>query len=87
MASIGESTKIFLQDLIEYACEGNEVLVKTNNLLFSTRINSPFMTWIVIYMGQRFSLVVETGAFDIVNSAIANFILNVDRKSNDTDNS
>lgn len=80
MASIDESTKIFLQDLIEYACEGREVLVKTNDFLFSTTIKSPFTTWIMIYNKQRFSLVVETGNFNIVNSAIANFILNTDKE-------
>lgn len=80
MASIDESTKIFLQDLIEYACDGREVLVKTNGFLFSTNIKSPFTTWIMIYKKQRFSLVVETGNFNIVNSAIANFILNTDKE-------
>ena len=78
MASIDESTKIFLQDLIEYACEGKEVLFKTHNLLLSTNIKSPFIAWNVIYKGQRFSLVIETGLFDVVNSAISNFILNTD---------
>lgn len=80
MASIDESTKIFLQDLIEYACEGREVLVKTNDFLFSTRVKSPFTTWIMIYKKQRFSLVAEIGNFNIVNSAIANFILNTDKE-------
>lgn len=80
MASIDESTKIFLQDLIEYACEGREVLVKTNDFLFSTNVKSPYTTWIIIYKKQRFSLVVESGNFNIVNSAIANFILNTDKE-------
>lgn len=87
MASIDESTKIFLQDLIEYACEGREVLVKTNDFLFSTTIKSLFTNWIIIYKKQRFSLVVETGNFNIVNSAIANFIINTDKEHNDTGNS
>lgn len=87
MVSIDESTKIFLQDLIEYACEGREVLVKTNDFLFSTNIKSTFTTWIMIYKKRRFSLIVETGNFNIVNSAIANFILNTDKEHNDTDNS
>lgn len=80
MASIDELTKIFLQDLIEYACEGREVLVKTNDFLFSTNVKSPYTTWIIIYKKQRFSLVVESGNFNIVNSAIANFILNTDKE-------
>lgn len=80
MASIDESTKIFLQDLIEYACEGREVIVKTNDFLFSTTIKSPFTAWVLIYKKQRFSLVAETGNFNIVNSAIANFILITDKE-------
>lgn len=82
MASIDESTNIFLQDLIEYACEGREVLVKTNDFVFSTRVKSLFIIWIIIYKKQCFSLVVETGSFNIVNSAIANFILNTDKDTN-----
>ena len=80
MASIDESPKIFLQDLIEYACEGREVIVKTNDFLFSTTIKSPFTAWVLIYKKQRFSLVAETGNFNIVNSAIANFILITDKE-------
>lgn len=40
MEFIDEPLKIFLQEIVEYACAGNEVLVKTNNLLFNARINS-----------------------------------------------
>ena len=42
MVSIDESMKIFLQEIVEYACEGNDVLVKTDNLLFNARTISPF---------------------------------------------
>lgn len=87
MASIDESLKIFLQEIVEYACAGNEVLVKTNNLLFNARIISPFTAWVVIYKGQRFSLVTSTENFDIAISSIFNFIHTTDRKSNESDNS
>lgn len=87
MEFIDESLKIFLQEIVEYACAGNEVLVKTNNLLFSAQIISPFTAWIVIYKGQRFSLVTSTEKFDIAISAIFNFIHETDRNSNESDNS
>ncbi len=87
MASIGESTKIFLQDLIEYSCSGNAVLVKTENLLFSTVITAPYMTWIVIYKGQRFTVTEELGSFDTVNESIFRHILETDRKTDGTVNS
>jgi hypothetical protein len=87
MASIDESMKIFLQEIVEYACEGNDVLVKTDNLLFNARTISPFTAWVVIYKAQRFSLVTSTENFDIAISAIINFIHTAERKSNESDNS
>jgi len=87
MASIGESMKIFLQEIVEYACEGNDVLVKTDNLLFNARTISPFTAWVVIYKGQRFSLVTSTENFDVAISAIFNFIHTTDRISSESDNS
>lgn len=87
MASIDESTKIFLQEIVEYACEGNDVLVKTNNLLFNARTISPFTAWVVIYKAQRFSLVTSTENFDVAISAIFNFIHETDRNSSESDNS
>lgn len=87
MESIDESLKFFLPKIVEYACAGNEVLVKTNNLLFNARIISPFTAWVVIYKGQRFSLATSTENFDIANSSILNFIHTTDRNSNESDNS
>lgn len=87
MELIDESLKIFLQEIIEYACGGNEVLVKTDNLLFNARIISPFTAWVVIYKAQRFSLVTSTENFDIAISSIFNFIHTTDRNSNESDNS
>ena len=87
MEFIDESLKIFLQEIVEYACDGNDVLVKTNDLLINARINGPFTAWVVIYKGQRFSNVTSTKNFDISFSAIANFIYTVERKSNESDNS
>lgn len=87
MLSIDESMKIFLQEIVEYACAGNDVLVRTNNLLFSARTNSPFTAWVVIYNEQRFSLVTTTENFDVAISSILNFIHETDRNSNESDNS
>lgn len=87
MESINESLKIFLQEIVEYACEGNDVLVKTNDLLFNARTITPFTVWVVIYNGQRFSRVTSTENFDIAISSIINFIHTAERKSNESDNS
>lgn len=87
MASIDESTKIFLQEIVKYACEGVNVLVNTNNLLFSARTISPFTAWVVLYKEQRFSLVTATENFDVAFSAIFNFIHTTDRNSIESDNS
>lgn len=87
MASIDESIKIFLQEIVEYACEGNDVLVKTDNLLFNARTISSFTAWVVIYKAQRLSLVTNTENFDVVISSILDFIHTTDRISNESDNS
>ena len=87
MESIDESLKIFLQEIVEYACGGNDVLVRTNNLLFNARTNSPFTAWVVIYKEQRFSLVTSTENFDVAISSILNFIHTTDRNSNESGNS
>ena len=87
MESIDESLKIFLQEIVEYACEGNDVLVKTDNLLFNARTISPFTAWVVIYKAERFSLVTSTENFDVAISSILNFIHTTDRESNESDNS
>lgn len=84
MASIDDSMKIFLQEIVEYACEGNDVLVKTNNLLFNARTISPFTAWVVIYKAQRFSLVTSTENFDVAISSIFKFIHTADRESNES---
>lgn len=85
MASIGESTKIFLQDLIEYALQGNEVLVKTENILLSTRVYHPFIAWVFVYKGERLSLIEDISSFTTVNEKIFKFINNVDKELNDDD--
>lgn len=87
MESIDESLKIFLQEIVEYACEGNDVLVKTDNLLFNARTISPFTAWVVIYKAERFSLVTSTENFDVAISSILNFIHTTDRESNESGNS
>lgn len=87
MESIDESLKIFLQEIVEYVCKSNDVLFKTNNLLFNARTIPPFTAWVVIYKAERFSLVTSTENFDIAISSILNFIHTTDRISNESDNS
>lgn len=87
MESIDESLKIFLQETVEYVCEGNDVLFKTNNLLFNAQTISPFTAWVVIYKAERFSLVTSTENFDVAISSILNFIHTTDRESNESGNS
>nr|DAH99485.1 MAG TPA: hypothetical protein [Caudoviricetes sp.] len=87
MESIDESLKIFLQEIVEYVCAGNDVLFKTNNLLFNARTISPFTAWVVIYKAERLSLVTSTENFDVAISSIFNFIHTTDRESNESGNS
>lgn len=80
MAFIDESTEIFLQDLIEYISDGNEVLVKSSDFLIMSRVISPIVSTIVIYRGEKLSTQINPGDFDTLNTNIFQFIIRTDRK-------
>ena len=80
MASITESQKILIQELVEYAIDGSPILVKTPDLLFSTREHESFVIWVVIYRGKKYSLISCLNDFNYVNQLIFNFIHNTDKE-------
>lgn len=86
MLSISESTKIFIQDICEYAEEGNQLIVKTPNLLISTRVIDPYVAWIVIYRKKKFSLTSGPGIFESAFTRIIRFMREVEG-NNESDNS
>jgi len=86
MASICESTKIFIQDICEYAEEGNQLIVKTPKILISTRVIDPYVAWIVIYRGKKLSLTSGPGIFESTFTRIIRFMHEIEG-NNESDNS
>ena len=81
------SLKWLLNDIIGYASEGNDIIVKTPSIVLSVRQFDSFVSWIVLYKKKKFNLISEIGDTDIVFQSLTSFINDVDKESNDEDNS
>lgn len=81
------SLKWLLNDIIGYATEGNDIIVKTPSIVLSARQFDSFVSWIVIYKKLKFNLISEIGDTDTVFYSITSFINYVDGGDNDADNS
>lgn len=81
------SLKWLLNDIIGYASEGNDIIVKTPSIVLSVRQFDSFVSWIVIYKKLKFSIISETGETDTVFYSITSFINDADRGDNDAHNS
>nr|DAX59691.1 MAG TPA: hypothetical protein [Bacteriophage sp.] len=76
-----------LSEIIEYAAKGNDIIVKTPNIVISVKIIESFVSWIVIYKKLKFNLISEIGETDTVFYSITSFINDIDMGDNDADNS
>lgn len=81
------SLKWLLNDIIGYATEGNDIIVKTPSIVLSARQFDSFVSWIVLYNKKKFNIISEIGETDIVFQSLTSFINDVDKESNDADNS
>lgn len=81
------SLKHLLNNIIEYGAKGNDIIVKTPIITLSVRCIGLFVSWIVIYKKMKFHLIGETGEADTVFYSIISFINDIDKESNDDDNS
>lgn len=81
------SLKSLLINIIRYAAEGNDIIVKTPKITLSARRIDSFVSWIVIYKKLKFQLIGEIGETHTVFYSITSFINDTDRESNDADNS
>ena len=81
------SLKWLLNDIIGYSSEGNDIIVKTPSIVLSVRQFDSFVSWIVLYKKKKFNLISEIGETDIVFQSLTSFINDVDKESNDADNS
>lgn len=84
---MNNSLKWLINGVIGYATEGNDVIVKTSSIVLSARQVGSFVSWIVIYKKKKFNLIGEIGETDIIFQSITSFISDVDKESNDADNS
>ena len=81
------SLKWLLSDIIGYAAEGNDIIVKTPSILLSARQFDFFVSWIVLYKKKKINLIGEIGERYSIFYAITSFINDVDKESNNADNS
>lgn len=81
------SLKLLLINIIRYAAEGNDIIVKTPKIMLSARRIDSFVYWIVIYKKLKFQLIGEIGEMSTIFYSITSFINDTDKKSNDADNS
>lgn len=81
------SLKCLLSDIIGYAAEGNDIIVKTPRIVLSVRQLDSFVSWIVIYKKKKINLIGEIGERYNIYYTIISFINDVNKESIDADNS
>lgn len=81
------SLKWLIGDIIGYASEGNDIIVKTPSIVLSVRQFNSFVSWIILYKKKKLNLISEIGEIDDIFYTIISFIKDVDKESNDADNS
>ena len=81
------SLKWLIGDIIGYASEGNDIIVKTPSIVLSVRQFNSFVSWIILYKKNKLNLISEIGEIDDIFYTIISFIKDVDKESNDADNS
>ena len=80
---MNNTLKWLINDIIGYASEGNDIIVKTPSIVLSVRLVESFVSWIVIYKKKKFHIIGEIGETDYIFSAITNFINDIDKEEND----
>lgn len=76
-----------ISDIIGYASEGNDIIVKTPSIVLSVRQFNSFVSWIILYKKKKLNLISEIGEIDDIFHTIISFINDVDKESNDAGNS
>lgn len=78
-----KSLKLLLNNVIEYGTKGNDIIVKTPNIVICVRIIESFVSWIVVYKKKKLNLISEIGETHNIFYSITSFINDVDKGSND----
>ncbi len=81
------SLKWLLGDIIDYATNHQDIIVKTPTIMLSARTIGSFISWILIYKKKKFSIIGEIGDTDTVFYSMRNFICDTDKEYYESDNS
>ncbi len=81
------SLKWLLGDIIDYAANQQDIIVKTPTIVLSARTIGSFISWILIYKKKKFSIIGETGDTDTVFYSMRNFICDTDNECYESHNS
>ena len=84
---MNNALKWLISDIIGYASEGDGIIVKTPSIVLSARQFNSFVSWIILYKKKKLNLISEIGERDHIFYSIISFINDVDKESNDADNS
>ena len=81
------SLKWLLGDIIDYAANQQDIIVKTPTIMLSARTIGSFISWVLIYKKKTLSIIGEIGDTDTVFYSMRNFICDTDKEHYEHDNS
>ena len=81
------SLKWLLGDIIDYAANEQDILVKTPTILLSARTIGSSISWILVYKKKKLTIIGDTGDTDTVFYSMRNFICDTDKEHCEHDNS
>lgn len=76
---MNNSLKCLISGIINYATEGNDIIVKTPTITLSARQFDSFVSWIVLHKKKKFNFIGEIGETDYTFQTITSFINDVDK--------
>lgn len=82
-----DSLKWLLGDIIDYAANQQDILVKTPTIMLSARTTGSSISWILIYKKKKHIIIGEVGDADTVFYSMRNFICDTDKEHYEQDNS
>lgn len=81
------SLKWLLGDIIDYAVNEQDILVKTPTMMLSARTTGSSISWILIYKKKKLTIIGEIGDTDTVFYSMRKFICDTEKGQNESDNS
>lgn len=81
------SLKLLLGNIIDYASNEQDIIVKTPTIMLSAITTGSSISWVLIYKKKKLSIIGEIGDTDTVFYSMINFICDTDKEHNESDNS